>query len=69
MMLVTADITAPDFTTASSTAAKATAAKVPTAYSAVVIPADRSRPTRRHLAHTRAHHEPRIDFPLSTKAS
>lgn len=67
MMLVRADITAPDFTTASSTAANATAAKVPTAYSAVVIPAVRSRPTRRPLAHIRDRNELRIDIPCPPK--
>jgi len=36
---VSAVLTAPERTTASSTAAKAQAASVPTAYSAVVIPA------------------------------
>jgi hypothetical protein len=37
--LASADFTGPDFTTTMSTAAKATAASVPTAYSAVDIPA------------------------------
>jgi hypothetical protein len=63
MMLVSADITAPDLTTASSTAAKATAAKVPTAYSAVVMPEDRSRPSRRPLARSRATTGPHVELP------
>lgn len=51
MIAVSADVTAPDLTTANNTAANATAANVPTAYSAVVIPASRRVGTsRRHHA-------------------
>ena len=39
MTAARADLTPPDLTTTSRTAAKAQAANVPTAYSAVVIPA------------------------------